>query len=247
MNDKNDLKKRVNSLKLNLLDNIVRVFCSKKYDMIKIFKGSEHVIYCYTDNKAPKYSEKIEWAPKDISQIFSYDSDLIAGTIKELCHGTALIKWCMLDKKQTGIRMRFDLEEAMDYGVDREDLVETLKDSAEYLVKQTIENSSEELPDKKVKEKRNMKNDFSLGNLKDALVTKVTHLDRKTVTVLAIIALLLLIVGKYQTIKDIAIGIKDKVKRSKNFKAMVEDGTNALNALKKILGIKNNGGSANEA
>lgn len=80
--------------------------------------------------------------------------------------------------------------------------------------------------------------DFSLTNLKDALVDKVTHLDRRTVMILAIIALVLLIVGKYTTIKDIAKGIKDKVKRSKNFKAMVEDGTNAINGLKKIVGVK---------
>ena len=246
MTNEKELECKIRGLKLNLLDAIVRIFCAKKYNMIKIFKGSEHVIYCYTDNKAPKYSEKIEWTSKDITQMFSYDSDLIAGTIKDLCHDTSLIKWCMLEKKQTGIRMRFDLESAFDCGIDREDLVEVLKDSATYLVAQTIKNKTEESSLKEVKEKRNM-NDFSLGNLKDALVTKITSLDRKTVMILAILALLLLIAGKYQTIKDIAIGIKDKVKRSKNFKAMVEDGTNALNALKKLLGIKNNGGSTNEA
>lgn len=93
----------------------------------------------------------------------------------------------------------------------------------------------------KYKEKKGEKkkmNDFSLTNLKDALVNKITHLDRKTVTILAIIALVLLVVGKYQDIKDILIGIKDKVKRSKNFKAMVADGTAALDSLKKIVGVK---------
>ena len=88
---------------------------------------------------------------------------------------------------------------------------------------------------------------FSLSDLKDAVIDKVTHLDRKTVTILAILALLLLIVGKYQTIKDILIGIKDKVKRSKNFKAMVEDGTKAVNSLKKIVGIKDKGVADAEA
>lgn len=88
-------------------------------------------------------------------------------------------------------------------------------------------------------EKKKM-NDFSLTNLKDALVNKITHLDRKTVTILAIIALLLLVVGKYQDIKDILIGIKDKVKRSKNFKAMMADGTAAIDSLKKIVGVKDN-------
>lgn len=83
--------------------------------------------------------------------------------------------------------------------------------------------------------------DFSLTNLKDALVDKVTSLDKKTITILAVIALLLLIVGKYQDIKDIAKGIKDKVTRSKNFKAMVADANNAVAGLKKIVGIKEKG------
>ena len=89
------------------------------------------------------------------------------------------------------------------------------------------------------KENKKM-NDFSLSNLKDALISKVTHLDKKTITIIALIALILLVVGKYQDIKDILIGIKDKVKRSKNFKAMVADGTAALSSLKKIVGIKDN-------
>ena len=81
-------------------------------------------------------------------------------------------------------------------------------------------------------------NEFSLTNLKDALVNKITTLDRKTITILAIIALVLLVVGKYQDIKDIIKGIIDKIKKSKNFKAMVEDGSNAVKNLKKIVGIK---------
>lgn len=81
-------------------------------------------------------------------------------------------------------------------------------------------------------------NEFSLTNLKDALVSKITSLDKKTVTILAIIALALLVVGKYQDIKDIIKGIVDKIKKSKNFKAMVEDGSNAIKNLKKIVGIK---------
>lgn len=95
------------------------------------------------------------------------------------------------------------------------------------------------------KEKKEVK-DFSITNLKDALVNKITSLDKKTVTILAVIALLLLIVGKYQDIKDIAKGIKDKVTRSKNFKAMVEDANNALAGLKKIIGIKESKGDKNE-
>lgn len=95
---------------------------------------------------------------------------------------------------------------------------------------------NEEYKEKKGEKKR--MNDFSLTNLKDALVNKITHLDEKTVTILALIALVLLVVGKYQDIKDILIGIKDKVKRSKNFKAMIADGTAAMDSLKKIVGVK---------
>lgn len=95
------------------------------------------------------------------------------------------------------------------------------------------------------KEKKKME-DFSLTNLKNALVNKITHLDKKTITILAIISLVLLIVGKYQDIKDILVGIKDKVKRSKNFKAMVADGTAAVNSLKKIIGIKDEGKDNNK-
>lgn len=88
------------------------------------------------------------------------------------------------------------------------------------------------------KERKEKVNDFSLENIKNAIVNKVTTLDKKTITILGIILLLLLIAMRYQDIKDILIGIKNKVKRSKNFKAMMEDGTNAVNSLKKIVGIK---------
>ena len=115
----------------------------------------------------------------------------------------------------------------------------------EQIIKQnvTIGTVNAPLPviyDKHKEKKGEMKrmNDFSLTNLKDALVNKITHLDKKTVTILALIALVLLVVGKYQDIKDILIGIKDKVKRSKNFKAMVADGTAAIDSLKKIVGVK---------
>lgn len=88
------------------------------------------------------------------------------------------------------------------------------------------------------KKKEKEVNDFSFSNLKDALVRKITTLDKKTITILSIIALLLLIATRYQDIKDILIGIKNKVVKSKNYKAMIEDGTNALNNLKKIVGVK---------
>lgn len=148
------------------------------------------------------------------------------------------IKVCYL--KDGNLRIRF-----------AEDTLESDRMQAIQRLKQTIiQNVNTETVDAplpvvydKYKEKKGEKkkmNDFSLTNLKDALVNKITHLDRKTVTILAIIALVLLVVGKYQDIKDILIGIKDKVKRSKNFKAMVADGTAALDSLKKIVGVKDN-------
>ena len=87
--------------------------------------------------------------------------------------------------------------------------------------------------------------DFSLTNLKDAVINKVTNLDKKTISILAIIALILLIVCRYNDLKDIAKGIKDKITKSKNFKAMKEDANAALDSLKKIIGIKK--GADNES
>lgn len=97
-----------------------------------------------------------------------------------------------------------------------------------------------------IKEKGTHKmKDFSLTNLKDAVINKVTNLDKKTISILAIIALILLIVCRYNDLKDIAKGIKDKITKSKNFKAMKEDANAALDSLKKIIGIKK--GANNES
>lgn len=89
----------------------------------------------------------------------------------------------------------------------------------------------------KVNKEKKM-NDFSLENIKNAIVRKVTSLDKKTITLLSILALVLLIICRYKDIKDIINGIISKVKASDNFKEMVADGTNAVNGLKKIVGIK---------
>lgn len=148
------------------------------------------------------------------------------------------IKVCYL--KEGNLRIRFE-EDALSQT--RKNAIQKL----EQVIRQNVNLGIVDAPlpgiDKKYKEKKGeMKrmNDFSLTNLKDALVNKITHLDKKTVTILALIALVLLVVGKYQDIKDILIGIKDKVKRSKNFKAMVADGTAAMDSLKKIVGVKDN-------
>ena len=148
------------------------------------------------------------------------------------------IKVCYL--KDGNLRIRF-AEDTLE--PDRIQAVQKLKQTIMQNVNTGTEDAQLPVVYDKYKEKKGEKkkmNDFSLTNLKDALVNKITHLDRKTVTILAIIALVLLVVGKYQDIKDILIGIKDKVKRSKNFKAMVADGTAALDSLKKIVGVKDN-------
>lgn len=148
------------------------------------------------------------------------------------------IKVCYL--KDGNLRIRFEEDTTEE---DREHAIERLKNVIRQnvntgVVYRRLSDIKDEHKEKKGEKKK--MNDFSLTNLKDALVNKITHLDRKTVTILAIIALLLLVIGKYQDIKDILIGIKDKVKRSKNFKAMMADGTAALDSLKKIVGVKDN-------
>lgn len=153
--------------------------------------------------------------------------------------GISEIKVCYLKDGNLRIRFAEDTSES-----DRRQAIQKLKQTIIQNVNtETTVDAPLPVVYDKYKEKKGEKkkmNDFSLTNLKDALVNKITHLDRKTVTILAIIALVLLVVGKYQDIKDILIGIKDKVKRSKNFKAMVADGTAALDSLKKIVGVKDN-------
>lgn len=155
------------------------------------------------------------------------------------------IKVCHL--KDGNLRIRFEEDTTI---FDRRQAIERLKQT----IRQDVSVGTTDAPlpcvDEKYKEKKGEEkrmNDFSLTNLKDALVNKITHLDKKTITILALIALVLLVVGKYQDIKDILIGIKDKVKRSKNFKAMVADGTAAIDSLKKIVGVKDNKETTNEA
>ena len=155
------------------------------------------------------------------------------------------IKVCHL--KDGNLRIRFEEDTTL---FDRTQAVKRLKqtiiqDVSIGTTDAPLPRINEKYKEKKGEEKR--MNDFSLTNLKDALVNKITHLDKKTVTILALIALVLLVVGKYQDIKDILIGIKDKVKRSKNFKAMVADGTAAIDSLKKIVGVKDNKETTNEA
>lgn len=222
---------------------------------LKLFRGSEDVAYFYKDKKDAGYTHKIRpvWSRQYPNLEDLYDH------LSRVTEKLPNIKVARLTKKANGIRIRFEkpihgnkhcAEAIWENQID--ECIRNLKELAD--MSDTTVNPANCLADlntywkdetNKEKEKEEMK-DFSLSNLKDAVIDKVTSLDKKTVTILAIIALLLLIVGKYQTIKDILIGIKDKVKRSKNFKAMVEDGTNALNSLKKLVGIKETKAAKND-
>lgn len=216
--------------------------CLYDYPVIKVFKGTWDTVYMYEDTDGP-YSEKVKFTNEKLTddimeEVYDYLSLLFIGIPQ--------IKFCRLSKKATGYRIRADVDcyAKTDCQQVIHDVLTRIYSSTDK-EPQTLSKAPEK---KRVYEKKGTQmGNFSLSDLKDAVIDKVTHLDRKTVTILAILALLLLIVGKYQTIKDILIGIKDKVKRSKNFKAMVEDGTKAVNSLKKIVGIKDKGVADAEA
>ena len=219
---------------------------------MKVFKGSENYIYFYEDSKGENpYMYKHNWT----NHYFDSDNTFIENFFEFLVKYTEnlpAIKVARLQKKANGIRIRFDENYSTREGLN----------SLHNLIEKTYIMSNSPTPAKPeptqakpeptiwvrkpapcvaTEKKGNKMGDFSLSNLKDALVDKITHLDRKTVMILSIIALLLLIAGKYNTIKDILAGIKNKVKNSDNFKAMVTDGTNAINSLKKIVGVKGKG------
>ena len=222
---------------------------------LKLFRGSENIAYFYENKEDAGYTHKVRPVWSDQCPNLEDLYDHLGRITKELPN----IKVARLTKKANGIRIRFEkpmhgnkycAKEIWEEQIDK--CIRNLKDIAD--MSDTAINPASYSEDfntywkdetNKEKEKEKMK-DFSLSNLKDAVIDKVTSLDKKTVTILAIIALLLLIVGKYQTIKDILIGIKDKVKKSKNFKAMVEDGTNALNSLKKLVGVKETKAAKND-
>lgn len=219
----------------------------------KIYESTPEIVYFYRDFDGPYYDKcKIQnllvddasffnIIPEDIEKIDKdkenfYNRLYTEGRI--YLQDIFEIKISKLKKEEKAVRFRLDLQTYTSSECEKA-ITRLLNKKEIYTVPYT------DAPIEIKKEKKKME-DFSLTNLKNALVNKITHLDKKTITILAIISLALLIVGKYQDIKDILIGIKDKVKRSKNFKAMVADGTAAVNSLKKILGIKNEGKDNNE-
>lgn len=218
--------------------------------VFKIYKNTPKLLYCYKTTNDEVYTNK-ETLKYNLTDELLYKTDFlevfnrISKSLAEMC----TIK-TLLSKDQTYFRIRLDEERLLQgvchklFVVD-EALTDVLgsfeKEQPNVCVPLPTYVDASQLYNPRVinksKERKEMK-DFSITNLKNALVNKITHLDKRTITILAIIALLLLALGKYQDIKDIAKGIKDKVTRSKNFKAMVTDAKNALTGLKKIIGIK---------
>ena len=247
----------------NLLDRAHRDLLENGYSCIKIFKGSEDWMYFYADSKGENpYTFKVLWTEHHYEPGNTFLDDLYQFLVK-YTEDLPTIKVARLQKKANGVRIRLDENYAKQDGLDalaklvrRAKLIANPPPPLAVSVWKPIPVKPEPTisvgPEPKTpvwksaqyvatEKKGNNMGDFSLSNLKDALVDKITHLDRKTVMILSIIALLLLIAGKYNTIKDILSGIKNKVKNSDNFKAMVTDGTNAINSLKKIVGVKGKG------
>lgn len=217
-------------------------YSTRNYVMV-IYDGLPNVAYfhnSYNYGKIGSYDRKRNLTGRiDIESAYQW--------FKENLQDIPEIKVCRLSKDPSnkGLRLRFSDENIASHNtsalnrLERRVAKETYNPCVEPVAKEECYTPVRPASTGVVKEDKGEKmKDFSLSNLKDAVIDKVRCLDRKTITILALIALVLLVVGKYQTIKDILIGIKDKIKRSKNFKAMVEDGTNAINGLKKIVGIK---------
>lgn len=224
---------------LQLLNIMKHQMLSRGCTVIKIYDGQPKLVYGYKDLKSPYMGKTLMITDKIPDNVI----DKLHRILRETMLSVKGMTFCRLTQAEHGIRIRFT-DESLSYH-DKFFVINNFEENLRrkgYLktpdIKQPLERAQVPVPVKKIEKEKKKMESFSLSNLKDALVNKITHLDRKTVMILAIIALVLLILGKYQTIKDILIGIKDKVKRSKNFKAMVEDGTNAINGLKKIIGVK---------
>ena len=221
---------------LQLLQIMKNQMLNRGCTVIKIYDGQPKLVYGYKDLKSP-YVNKTSMV---INKIPDEVIDKLHGILRDTMLSVKGMTFCRLTQSEHGMRIRFtdDLLSYHDKFFAINSFERYLRQKGYLENTQPLEKAQVPVPVKKIEKEKKKMESFSLSNLKDALVNKITHLDRKTVMILAIIALVLLILGKYQTIKDILIGIKDKVKRSKNFKAMVEDGTNAINGLKKIIGVK---------
>lgn len=214
---------------------------TKKLPVIKIFNGTAGVVYFYESKSTDaRYAVKERYESNISDEMLQ---DMMA-TLTSCIGDYPKIKYATLSKNTSGFRLRFNVEEYPD--IDTKSEINTLFALAILKYKYSSANDAPQTPVSTYTgntctpktERKNKMNDFSLTNLKDALVDKVTNLDKKTISILAIIALVLLVVGKYNTIKGLVVGIKDKVTGSDDFKAMVADGTKAIDSLKKIVGVK---------
>lgn len=195
--------------------------------VFKVFYGTDDILYAYKDKDSPFISKWFINLRDESLKEQAYQL-IVANSGSDL-------KCARLSKKATGWRYRFP-----DNCISPTNAIDNVIARIKRLDTDNVKPVSMLTPVDVVnvqKERTNM-NDFSLTNLKNALVNKVTSLDKKTVTILSIIALVLLVFCKYKDIKDILNGIKDKIKSSDNFKEMVADGTSAVNSLKKIVGVK---------
>lgn len=236
----------------NFFNTLHKLLVDDNNYCVKIFKGTSCSMYAYENNKS-QYICKKTW---DVAGSNS-DVEAIYESMVKATSNMKSFKLCRLEKKESGFRFRFDEHEKLTHdGKDstlklirrrvKEDLLYSKgvfvpKDEQ---IKWTPVSTNKKVVEKTNKEKK--MNDFSLTNLKNAIINKVTTLDKKTITIIGILILLLLIATRYQDIKDILIGIKDKIKRSKNFKAMMSDGEKAIDSLKKIVGVKSTGDNVNE-
>lgn len=206
---------------------------NNRFSVFKIYLSTPRTLYTYPDtSKESTYINRTTWCTDPIT---SEDMMLIYTKLAKYIGFNTEIKY-LVSSNGKYVRLRFDTD--------------TSKNNVEVLVRAIITKinidqlnpvTDQPKPETRVvqqtKETKQM-NDFSLTNLKNAIIDKVTHLDKKTVTLLGILILLLLIATRYNDIKDILNGIKNKIAKSENFKAMKSDAAHAVDGLKRIIGVK---------
>lgn len=204
-----------------------------RFSVFKIYLSTPRMLYTYPDtSKESTYINRTTWCTEPIT---SDDMMLIYTKLAKCIGSNTEIKY-LVGSNGKYVRLRFDTDASKSN-------VETLVHHiiAKLASDQAHPEMDQPKPETRVvqqpKETKQM-NDFSLTNLKNAIIDKVTHLDKKTVTLLGILVLLLLIATRYNDIKDILNGIKNKIAKSENFKAMKSDAAHAVDGLKRIIGVK---------
>ena len=69
------------------------------------------------------------------------------------------------------------------------------------------------------------------------ITAKVKNLSPDTITKIAAVALVLLVIGKYSLVKKLLIDVKKNVQDSDSYKEIVKDGTTVVKNAKKLVGI----------